>query len=233
MTKAFAFLAVLSVAAVGPVWANDDTVTGDAMTLDAGMEAASDVAAPANVNEVFDAQENPQEILAAAYQRALKKFGTDKIAADTATVSVPEELGGTVDNNASKLAPTASILDQSTIAYEVVTTRNIQRGEIIRPGDLASQDGTGTPRQDFVGLQLKRSVRKGGAIVSTLLQEPILVERNEVVAMEYRAGGLLIKAEGRALDEGSIGDLVRVMNLGSRQTVTASVVSSGRVQVGG
>ncbi|MFM7442840.1 MAG: flagellar basal body P-ring formation chaperone FlgA, partial [Tabrizicola sp.] len=64
------------------------------------------------------------------------------------------------------------------------------------------------------------------------LGPPTLVERNQPVTLVYLSGGLAISTEGRALARGSVGDEVRVMNLGSRNTVTGRVGPDGTVYVG-
>jgi flagella basal body P-ring formation protein FlgA len=58
-----------------------------------------------------------------------------------------------------------------------------------------------------------------------------VVERNAIVPLVFRRGGLSIQSEGRALDRAGDGDVVRVMNLSSRQTVTGVATASGAVVV--
>lgn len=49
--------------------------------------------------------------------------------------------------------------------------------------------------------------------------------------MIFRTGLLSISAEGRVLDRAGVGDLVRVMNLDSRLTVTGRVLFDGSIEV--
>jgi flagella basal body P-ring formation protein FlgA len=53
-----------------------------------------------------------------------------------------------------------------------------------------------------------------------------------MVTLVYLSGGLAISTAGRALARGSEGDAVRVMNLGSRNTVTGRIGPDGAVYVG-
>ncbi len=114
-----------------------------------------------------------------------------------------------------------------------IAMRNIRAGDIIAENDLAGADGVSPAPEGMVGLQATRSIYKGRPVLASVLRQPIMVSRNAVVAMEYRRGGLIIRTEGRALNEGGIGERVRVMNLGSRQTVSAQIVGPGEVRVGG
>jgi flagella basal body P-ring formation protein FlgA len=59
-----------------------------------------------------------------------------------------------------------------------------------------------------------------------------VVERNQIVPISFLSGGLAIKAEGRALARGGVGDVIRVMNLQSRTTVSGQIAPDGQVLVG-
>lgn len=83
----------------------------------------------------------------------------------------------------------------------------------------------------FVGLETRRVVYSGRPIDPSDLGPPVLVRRNSLVTMLYRDGGLGIRGEGRALDSGGQGETVRVMNIGSRRTVSARVVAPATVEV--
>lgn len=106
------------------------------------------------------------------------------------------------------------------IEAEHVTTI---RGEP-RPGEI------GLP-EDVIGLSARATLYAGRPIRAQDLGPPIVVERNSFVTLEFRRGGLSLRTEGRALDEGGVGDRVRVMNLESRRTVFGVVTAPGVVEV--
>lgn len=60
---------------------------------------------------------------------------------------------------------------------------------------------------------------------------PPAVTRNSVVAIVYRKGPLTLTARGRALGQGAVGDMVRVINLDSRIAIMATVSSEQEVSV--
>jgi flagellar basal body P-ring formation protein FlgA len=76
------------------------------------------------------------------------------------------------------------------------------------------------------------TIYAGRPIRAADIGAPALVERNQIVPLVYAAGGLQITAEGRALDRGGEGDVIRVMNLSSRVQVTGIVDETGAVRVG-
>jgi flagella basal body P-ring formation protein FlgA len=57
------------------------------------------------------------------------------------------------------------------------------------------------------------------------------VDRNQMVSLVFRSSGLTILTEGRALDRGGVGDVIKVMNLASRTTVTGTIAPDGSVMV--
>ena len=115
---------------------------------------------------------------------------------------------------------------------DYIAARNIAAGEVLADGDLSVAAENAAAPVDFYGMQTKRTLYKGQPITLASLRAPVMVKRNAIVMMEFNRGVLQIRTEGRALEEGGTGDFVRVMNLNSRQTVTARVAGADYVQVG-
>jgi flagella basal body P-ring formation protein FlgA len=82
------------------------------------------------------------------------------------------------------------------------------------------------------GREAKVTLYPGRPILASQIGPPAIVARNQIVRMVFLRGPLAIEADGRALDRGGAGDLVRVMNLGSKQIVTGAVAADGSVEVG-
>lgn len=125
---------------------------------------------------------------------------------------------------------------QGAAADTVEALRVLQRGTVIGPGDVSiayteSRRGQAQSLHDVVGKEVRATLRPGRAIRMSDLRTPILVERNQLVDLVYRAGSLTIRGEGRALRQGGSGERIRVMNLDSRIVVTGRVSSDGRVEV--
>ncbi len=121
-------------------------------------------------------------------------------------------------------------------AESLVATRTIRAKTLVLAEDvtLVSADlpGALSDPAAAVGLETKVAIYAGKPVHPGDLGPPTLVERNQMVTLVYLSGGLAISTEGRALARGSEGDEVRVMNLGSRNTVTGRVGPDGAVYVG-
>ena len=121
-------------------------------------------------------------------------------------------------------------------AESLVATRTIRAKTLIAPEDLtlvnAELPGALTDPALAVALEARVSIYAGKPVRLGDLGPPTLVERNQLVTLVYVSGGLAISTEGRALARGADGDQIRVMNLGSRNTVTGRVGPDGAVYVG-
>jgi flagellar basal body P-ring formation protein FlgA len=129
-----------------------------------------------------------------------------------------------------------AILAQPALAESVVATRTIRAKALIAPEDLAlvsaELPGALTDMAEAVGLEARVVIYAGKPVRPGDLGSPTLVDRNQLVPLIYLSGGLAISTEGRALGQGAEGDDVRVMNLGSRNTITGRIGPDGAVYVG-
>jgi flagellar basal body P-ring formation protein FlgA len=121
-------------------------------------------------------------------------------------------------------------------AESLVATRTIRAKSLVAAEDLAlvsaELPGALSDPEQAVGLEARVAIYAGKPVRPGDLGPPTLVERNQLVTLVYLSGGLAISTEGRALARGSEGDEVRVMNLGSRSTVTGRIGPDGAVYVG-
>ncbi|MBA4492227.1 flagellar basal body P-ring formation chaperone FlgA [Paracoccus sp. S1E-3] len=112
----------------------------------------------------------------------------------------------------------------------VTAARDLPAGTIIGASDVAWIEevpgGINDPAL-AVGQQARVAIYEGRPVVAGALRAPVLVSRNQIVRVAFDAGPLRIEAEGRALSEGAAGDVVRIMNLASRNTISAVVKPDG------
>lgn len=122
------------------------------------------------------------------------------------------------------------------MAESVIATRTIRAQTVIGPDDLtlvaAGLPGAVSDTATAIGLEARVAIYAGRPVRLADLGPPTLVQRNQVVALVYLAGGLAISTEGRALARGSEGDVIRVINLASRTTVSGRIGLNGAVYVG-
>ncbi|MEM7295067.1 MAG: flagellar basal body P-ring formation chaperone FlgA, partial [Pseudomonadota bacterium] len=104
-------------------------------------------------------------------------------------------------------------------AESVFAARSIPANTVVLPGDIMLRDvevsGAAVDPRDIIGKETRIALYMGRPIRPSDVGPPSVVRRNEIVDIRYKVGGLSILSAGRALDQGAVGDRVRVMNLDS------------------
>jgi flagella basal body P-ring formation protein FlgA len=127
------------------------------------------------------------------------------------------------------------MLPTAALADSVVATRTIRAQSVIVVDDLttvaAEIPGALDNVAAAVGNEARVAIYAGRPVSADQIGPPAVVGRNEVVALVYATEALAITTEWRALARGAAGDVIRVMNLSSRTTVTGRVAADGSVVV--
>jgi len=89
----------------------------------------------------------------------------------------------------------------------------------------------GLTRDRAIGMQARRQLRAGQPLKGADLAKPDLVQRDQGVTLIYETAGIHLTVLGKALDGGTEGDVVNVLNLQSKRTVSGVVVGRGRVAI--
>jgi flagellar basal body P-ring formation protein FlgA len=119
-----------------------------------------------------------------------------------------------------------------------VLARGIERNEVIKSSDVvverrpkAEVGGDAASRDRAVGMQSRKQLRAGQALRVADLAKPDLVTRDGNVTLIYETTGLYLTIRGKALENGTEGDVVSVLNLQSKRTVSGVVSGRGQVTV--
>ena len=126
-------------------------------------------------------------------------------------------------------------LPLAAAAQSLVAARTIKARAIVQSEDLAFSDttvpGALTDPAEVIGLEARVALFAGRPILPGDVGPAALIERNQTVALSFLRGPIAISTEGRALDRGAAGDVIRVMNVASRSTVTGQIGTDGIVRV--
>jgi flagella basal body P-ring formation protein FlgA len=120
----------------------------------------------------------------------------------------------------------------------VVLTRALDRNDVIKAADVvlerrpkAEVGSDAAGRDRTIGMQVRKAVRSGQALRGADLAKPDLVQRDQAVTLIYESAGLYLSVRGKAIEGGTEGDVVNVLNLQSKRTVSGTVVGRGQVSV--
>lgn len=120
------------------------------------------------------------------------------------------------------------VLNENMNKGDIITSDKITVKEVILNEDKRNYP---TDREDVVGKLLKRDLNAGSAITKDVIEDHFVIKRNDIVSITIEHKRLLVKAKGRAIDRGKIGDVIRVKNLTSQKEVLGRVTGSGIVNV--
>ncbi len=128
----------------------------------------------------------------------------------------------------------------ATIGPVVVAAHALARGQQIAATDLRVEDRDTsrlhraffTDPQGLVGQRTRRQITAGKLLHPGLVERRQLIRRGGLVKIMVRHGGLRVSMKGKALENGSLGEQVRVRNTASGRDITGEVVAAGVIEVG-
>jgi flagella basal body P-ring formation protein FlgA len=122
-------------------------------------------------------------------------------------------------------------------AETATLTRAFARGEMIRDGDIAIErrpkaEASDAMRADaVVGQAARRDLRPGQYLRASDLMKPELVGRGDLVTLVFESPGVKVTMQAKALEAGTKGDVIQVMNQQSKRVVQATVDGPSRVVI--
>lgn len=146
----------------------------------------------------------------------------------------------TIEAPGSSVPVRARVSGRVMAVVEVpVLARPKQRGETISEADLEWQQvresqvqfGVLTRMEDIIGRQMRGPGRPGVPLRSTDIQREIIVAKGSLVTIIMRRGSLQLTAQGKALEDGGLGDTIRISNAQSKRTIEGKIEGPGTVSV--
>ena len=187
----------------------------------------------ANLTLTFD-REVQDLRLDAAYSGAMQAAAA-RFEPRTGRFDVSFEIVNEASGSPTRLRFTGTAVETIDAA---VLTRNIDRNELLKSSDIVIERRTkaeigndAASREQSLGMQVRRSMRAGQPLRAADLVKPDLVQRDQSVTVIYDTPGLYLTTRGKALDNGTEGDVVSVLNLQSKRTLTGTVTGRGQVTI--
>jgi flagella basal body P-ring formation protein FlgA len=145
------------------------------------------------------------------------------------------EIGNDSNTAPVKLRFTGAAIE--TVESAVVT-RAVERNEVLKSSDVVTErrpkaevGSDAATRDRAVGMQMRKQIRAGQALKVADLGKPDLVARDENVTLIYETAGLYLTIRGKATEAGTEGDVINVLNLQSKRTVSGVVIGRGQVAI--
>ncbi|MDC9700721.1 MAG: flagellar basal body P-ring formation chaperone FlgA [Alphaproteobacteria bacterium] len=84
---------------------------------------------------------------------------------------------------------------------------------------------------EIIGKITRRMLSAGLPLRRTDIEKRKLVKRGNIVTIMFRSPGLMIRTQGQSMNDGSIGDTLKVINNHSRRIIKTTVIGPGVVTV--
>jgi flagella basal body P-ring formation protein FlgA len=147
---------------------------------------------------------------------------------DVAVASLPTLLPPPdVTTPAAKIA-TVPVLKQAVQKGETITAENITMQQIPASQAFAS---TITDANELAGQQAIRPLIAGAPVNRLHVRVAPVISRNQSVTFIYRKGGVELSGRGQSLDDGQVGQSVRIINTATRSTIIGTVNADGTVEM--
>ncbi len=128
--------------------------------------------------------------------------------------------------------------DNLDLMQRVIAVRPVSRGDLLTREDLGlqtlSRSGRGgfTDIDELVGRRAKKSLRAGLVVHDRHLQPDWMVHAKQSVSVVNNTGGIQVTTAGIALENGRLGDLVKVRNLSSNSILHGFVAGTKKISIG-
>ena len=112
----------------------------------------------------------------------------------------------------------------TVITQDDITVRNIIQESRNRRNRAANVE-------DLIGKEVKRFIHGGQTISDNDIKTPVMVEKGKIVTLNFTKGNVMLSAKGKALEDGEIGETVRVMNIQSKNIIQGTVTAPSTVSI--
>jgi flagella basal body P-ring formation protein FlgA len=115
----------------------------------------------------------------------------------------------------------------------------VMRGDIISKNMITTMqvredsltDATLLSAEDLAGMTPRRVLRANTPIIMSELNRPVMVKRGDLVTMELNSGPIRVTAIAKAMENGTKGDIIRLVNMDSNRTLEAEVTGQRAAKV--
>ncbi len=120
-----------------------------------------------------------------------------------------------------------------------VPVRRLEQNEIISANDLTTveqrvdelRSDTAANASDLLGKLVKRQLEANMPVQERFLGMPVVIKRDDRVTMVVKSGGIVLTAEGRAMNDAGLGETVRMINAASNKSVEGVATGAGTAEV--
>ncbi|GEM_PF-4442301 len=114
--------------------------------------------------------------------------------------------------------PVGKIITQDDIEYSIKKIKKSENNALSNPSDI-------------IGKQAKRFIRQGEPFIESMLVEPPMINRGDIVDVAATNNNITIITKGKAMEKGYYNKQIRILNLSSNKIFVGIVANYGKVSV--
>jgi flagella basal body P-ring formation protein FlgA len=123
-------------------------------------------------------------------------------------------------------------IETATLAHSIQSGETIKASDVVMERRRKSEvHGEPLNADQVIGFAAKRSLRGGDVVRPADLMKPQVVQRNEPVTIIYNVPGVRLTVRGKALEAGSTGDVIGVLNTQSNRTIQGVISGPGQITI--
>lgn len=134
--------------------------------------------------------------------------------------------------------PKAASVARASQAPVLAYVHSLNVGDIVQAGDLTwSREAVGgldSPRDPdaVIGMAVRRPLREGDAVSLRDVSAPMVIRKDDVIAVTFSVSGLNLTLQAKALNDAATGQSVSVVNPSSKKIIQAVATAPGQAVVG-
>lgn len=133
-----------------------------------------------------------------------------------------------ISNLSAHAQPTAVVPQQIIYPGQEITFDMVKEVDVVNPN---LRPGYAKIVEEVEGFITKKTLLPGRTIPVSALREAYLIERGKNISMVFSNNSMVITAQGVALQNGGLGEVVRARNLDSGVIISGTVMQDGTLRV--
>lgn len=135
-------------------------------------------------------------------------------------------------------SPTESHIPNRNAPLVLTYLHGLNAGDIVHAEDLTwSREAVGGPDSArepdaVIGMVARRPIREGDAVSLRDVSAPMVIHKDDVIAVVFSIDGLSLTLQAKAMDNAVAGQSVAVINPSSKKIIQAVAVGPGQAVVG-
>jgi flagella basal body P-ring formation protein FlgA len=133
-----------------------------------------------------------------------------------------------ISNLSANAQPTAVVPQQIIYPGQEITFDMVKEVDVVNPN---LRPGYAKIVEEVEGFITKKTLLPGRTIPVSALREAYVIERGKNISMVFSNNSMVITAQGVALQNGGLGEVVRARNLDSGVIISGTVMQDGTLRV--